>query len=241
MKALIDRRQQLVILGFIFTILLIVAFVLFQHFLPSIMQLDVKWIVVACIPLVIALIMGGYIRVIKGFGVELETKIEEPITTLELKAQEVFESTEGMAKDTIGTLYDMSLDRKREINRLQFITKQKGNYAPTIVSEYMRELPNLEYFEIIDKDGFFVCLLPINLFSDESGNPNGYEIERFIDNLEKDSISVGYGKNSIDVTIKAGRSIVSVLETLRSSRMAEAAVVDTKGTVLGIIKVSDIE
>ena len=50
-----------------------------------------------------------------------------------------------------------------------------------------------------------------------------------------------YGPDAIAFTIKAKQSIVDVLDTLRSTGVEVAVVLDSEGAVSGVIRTSDIE
>lgn len=234
------NKHPIVILGLIATLITFIALLLLQHFSPSILQLDVKWIVVACIPLLIALIVGGYISVIKAFEVELRMRMEAPIASLDLQAQEVFVPLKGIKKGTRAELDRISLERRRRVTRLQFFVGRRGYYDARVILAYMHELPNLEYFEIVRPTGLFVCLLPVRLFYYHDEVDCG-ELERFLIALRQHKIPDIYDGEAITVTVRAEQSIITVLEILRSSRLEAAVVMDSKGVILGLIKTSDIE
>lgn len=234
------NKHPIVILGLIATLITFIALLLLQHLSPSILQLDVKWVVVACIPLLIALIVGGYIKEFTGFGITLKTTMEAPITSLDLKAQEVLVSLEGIRKDTLAVLSRISLEKKRKTTRLRFFLRRRGYYDLDAIYFYMRELPNLEYFEIVRPKGLFVCLLPVGLFYSH-GEVDRPELERFLSALMEDKILDIYSGDAITATVRAEQSIATVLEILRSNRLDAAVVLDSKGATLGLIKTSDIE
>jgi hypothetical protein len=221
----------------IFSILLLALFMFLQNMASGTLALDVKWIIVSAIPILITIIVGGYIKVFKGFGVELEMRIKEPIKSLDFVATDVYISLEGISKQTIAEIDRISIDRKLKITRLQFISNLRHYYESFAISVYMQELPNLEYFEIVGNHGQFICLLPINIFKRQNEN----ELYSFISTLEDDRVLQVFGNSAITFTIGQNQSIIEVLETLRAHMLEVAVVQDDKGKVLGLIKTSDIE
>src|SRR3972149_3631895 len=236
-------NHQLLMLGLAATFILLIIFTILQQFAPSAMQLDVKWIVVAAIPIILALIAGGYIKIVKGFGFELEVRIKEPIATLDLKAREVYIPTRGIRKDTIDYLERLSADRKRRITRLQFSIRRRDYYDPYAITEYIRDLPNLEYFEVVRPGGAFICLIPVSLFyfDKEKHETNIDELRSFVQSLENNSVMQLFVTITTSFRISADLSIINVLELLYSQGVIAAVVVDSKGAVIGIINSSDIE
>ena len=236
----LSKKHPIVTLGLIATFIIFIALLLLQHFSLLILQLDVKWIVVACIPLLIALIVGGYITEFTGFGITLRTTMRAPITWLDFQAQEVFIPSKGIKKGTRAELDFISLERKRRVTRLQFFVGRRSYYDSSVISVYMRDLPNLEYFEIVRPTGLFVCLLPVRLFYHHD-EVDFRELERFLSALSKHKIPDVYNGEAITATVRAEQSIITVLEILRSNRLEAAVVMDSKEAILGLIKTSDIE
>lgn len=232
-----DSKSPLLI-GSLISIILLVLFMVLQYISPTSLVLDVKWIIVSGIPLLVALIVGGYIKGFKGFGIELEMRFQEPIISLDLEASHVYVSTEGLRKQTLEDLDRISVERKRKITRLQFISSRRDYYDLNVVYQYMRELPNLEYFEVVKRGGTFMCLLPINLFNNRQNND---ELSRFVETLEEGRILLTYDDQAITFTVNQDQSIIEVLETLRDHTLESAVVLDNRRKVLGLIKTSDIE
>ncbi|ODB92812.1 hypothetical protein A3197_20795 [Candidatus Thiodiazotropha endoloripes] len=59
------------VIGAIVSIVLLATFLLFQYNESNVLKLESRWLLVAGVPLLAALIVGGYIKSFKGFGVEL--------------------------------------------------------------------------------------------------------------------------------------------------------------------------
>ena len=231
------KRNLSLFVGSMISIFLLVAFILLQQLFPSSLGLDVRWVVVAAVPLILALITGGYIKGFKGYGLELEFTVQEPITFLDLRAREVLVSSAGIRKQTLEEFTLISRERKRKITRLQFVTRRRNYYDLEVIKQYLRELPNLEYFEVVSPGQKFLCLLPASLFREESLS----DLNRFVYALEGSRITSVYANDAITFTIRDEQSIIDVLELLRRHGLEMAVVVDSREVVVGVVKTSDIE
>lgn len=233
-------RHTLLVYGLVATLVLLVIFILLQYFFPAVLNLDVKWIAVSVVPLLLALIAGGYVRIIKGFGIELETRIEEPIVSLDLRATDALTLLKGLEKQRIRDLDRLSKDQRKRIARLTFFSGRRGYYDAYVIAQYLYSLPNLEYFEILSRDGTFLCFLPTGLFKIEEEILKD-ELFQFVTALESNKILDLYSANAITFVVKTDQSIIDVLRMLRSYVLDLAVVTDINGTVVGIVKLSDIE
>ena len=236
----VSGKHAIMVLGLLCTVFLLIIFLLLQHFIPSVLQLDAKWIVVTLIPLVLALIIGGYVKVIKGFGFELEASIEEPVITIDLEARRALTSLPPFEKRRIRDLERMSRNQKRRIARLRFSAGRPNYYDASAVSQYMRELPNLEYFEVLSPSGMFLCLIPVDYFK-LNEEIIMERIDDFIIALEANTILDEYRQDVTTLSVQAEQRIVDVLEILRIHATDTAIVLDTRGSAVGIVRTSDIE
>ena len=234
------RRHPELIFGLLATSILLVILIMFQTFLPSVLALDWKWIVVSAIPLLLALLIGGYIRVFKGFGIELEMRLEEPVSSMDLRATDALTSLTGIAKQRIADLERMSEDQKRKVGRLRFYASRRDYYDASVTLQYMRQLPNLEYFEIIRSNGAFMFFLPVSIFK-IFGDISIDELGRFVDAMQEGRVLSVYRQEVIDTSVPADQSIVDVLEIVRRQGAETVAVTDDKGAAIGVIKSVDIE
>lgn len=235
-----DKKYTVLLFGLLPTFVLLVIFAVIQQFLPSALALDVRWIAVAVLPLVVALIFEGYVKKIKGFGIELEMRMEEPVVSLDLKATEAFTPSPAMAKQDRRAVESLDTERKREIARLRFISGRREYYKSDAILDYIRQLPNLEYFEVIRPNETFICLVPISLFG-EREHISQHELSDFVNALERNRIKDFYSHHIITLSVKLEQSIIEVLQTMRNQVTAVAVVLDSKGWALGVIKTSDIE
>jgi CBS domain-containing protein len=234
------KNHSEVAVGIILSIILLLTFFLLQTIKPSVLALDWKWIVVSAIPLIIALIIGGYIKSFKGFGFELETTLKEPLSFIDLAAAIALSAIGQTEKGTMRDLLQMDDIPRRKVARLRFILSKRDYYAENVIEDYMDYLPNLEYFEIIRSNGSFVCLIPISIFRTRREN-NYNEIRLFVEALQNGTILDRFKQILIGNSIKADINILDALQIMREKRYELAAVVNNDRIAIGVIRSSDIE
>jgi len=192
-----------------------------EDYKKKIPQLEVKWIVISFIPLILALIISGYLKSFKGFG--LEVVIQD--TTIN-KAQQEFglglkkvgvidgikdveaierkQTTESAAREQLDSLEEGSPEKFRTINVL--LLKNGVSYEIGALKQYLTRLNKLKFIEIVDKDGKFLFLLPLNEvgFSDESQ-------KRFLEALQTEQINSIYKNDTITETVSLDDSLRKVM------------------------------
>ena len=221
------------------TILLIVFFRL-EAKDSHILLLDWKWIVVSAIPLIVALIIGGYIKSFKGFGVEFEATLKEQLSFIDLPATGALSSIGQIEKGTMSDLDKMDNVARDKVNRLRFILGKRDYYNRDVIEEYLQRLHHLEYLEITDSNGMLVCLIPASIML--FGEDVLYEkIQPFINALQDRTITGVYDRDTINNYIYADTNIIEALATMRETNQEIAAVVNSKRIAVGVITLSDIE
>jgi len=156
------KRHIVLIKGLVVSLLLLMLFMLLQSLELKFLKLHYKWIIVSCIPFVLALLLGGYIKVFKGFGIELEANLSKPIP-LTLVSQLEITPMPKMDKSTTGDLDSLTEREKNTIKVLSFIYRRTNYYNGRAVAEYIKRLPNLEYIQLVNKKNEFLYLIPIDL------------------------------------------------------------------------------
>jgi CBS domain-containing protein len=226
------------------SILLLVVFAILQTNGSKIMDMGTQWLLVAGVPLLIALIVGGYITKFKGFGLELESKLKTPIHTLSLKATDVIASLPGDDKQSSRYLEGLTQDQIDRTKRLSFITGRRDYYVVSTIEEYLKKLHHLEYLEVKRESGEFVCLIPIKEFKIRERNDVSYiftQTEKFRHALEENSVVSTYRHVCIDMTVRQDESLISVLEKLRAANKNIVVVVDSERQFVGLLTASEIE
>ncbi|MFT5282401.1 MAG: hypothetical protein ACI94Z_001228 [Yoonia sp.] len=140
--------------------LLFLGFFLYMQSKGSvILKLEAQWVAISILPILIALVVGGYIAKFKGFGIELEGKLEAPVNSIQLKATDAIEEFPGNEKESMPDLFRVSETHRFAAKRLSFNLDKKNYYGLHAIEEYISALPNIEYFEVKRANGEFVCLL----------------------------------------------------------------------------------
>jgi len=145
-------------IGGVVSIFLLLTFLLFQYNESNVLKLESRWLLVAGVPLLAALIVGGYIKSFKGFGVELEASLSKPVTNIELTATEAMDKELGDRKQNKVYLRKLNQNKKKIISRLVLTQGCKDHYDSSLLDDYLRELSGLKYIEIQNQQGQFVAL-----------------------------------------------------------------------------------
>ena len=205
-------------IGAICSIGLLGTFFWFQHDSSKILNLESRWLITAGVPLLAALIVGGYIKSFKGFGVELEASLNKPVTNIELTATEAMEQVEGDEKRSIGYLDRLREQQKRKISRLVLTQGRQDYYRPYALEQYLRVLRGLKYIEVRNSKGKFIALLPVSEFKYDN-NINNNLLGEFIYSLEQSLILQRYSDSIITQTVNEDTGIIESLKIMRKSKI----------------------
>ncbi len=159
-----EQANRYWIIGIVLTSLLLTIFLYLQGKESKMLNLEVKWLVVASIPLFIVILRSNVIQKFKGFGIELETRLQEPIGKINLAAINALADLPSDEKQSIRYLENLSEDKRIQVQRLTLREGRREYYQATAIHEYIRQLPNLKYFEVLSNDEKFIALIPIELF-----------------------------------------------------------------------------
>ncbi len=81
------KKYEPIIYGLVISLVILLILLLLQHYSASLLNLETRWLVVAGVPIIIALIIGGYIYKFKGFGIELEPGYSRQLVQVFFKPQ----------------------------------------------------------------------------------------------------------------------------------------------------------
>ena len=187
------KENTIFIVCFLVSVVLFGIFIALQLNKSTVLDINTRWLITAGIPILVGLIIGGYVTKFKGFGVELETRLKSPVTILSLKAADAITFLPGDEKQSAGRLRSVSEAQIIRTKRLSFVTGRKSYYGIQAIIEYLRTFRNLEYFEIKKESNEFVCLIPIDLFrrllnsiEERLYDYNYNKLDNFINQLEKE-------------------------------------------------------
>jgi CBS domain-containing protein len=227
-------------LGAVISVLFLAVFFGFQHYQADILKLESRWLIASGVPILVALLVGGYVKSFKGFGIELEASLQKPVSNLDLSATEGMADIQGDEKRSIKYLHDLTPSQRRRISRLSFVMGRKDYYQTYAVKQYTRELDRLKYFEIKGLDGKFLALLPVSDF--KQNNEISFEvIDGFIRSLEEMTINQTYGGMLITNCVGEDTDLIEALKLMRSKRTRSLAVTDNKGVFIGLLNERSIE
>lgn len=222
------------------TFLLLALFMYLQRNNSTFLELDTKWLIVASIPLIVAILRSNIIKRFQGLGIELETRLEDPIGRISVSATGALVSVPESEKASLNHLSSLDLTRRSETRRLTFVQGRRGRYGVNAIGEYLRELPNLEYLEVRDAKGKFVALLPIEMFR-KQGVVDEEQLNKLVDAIENQSVVDDFGANALTESVKDDESLLTVLPKVRESKYGSLPVTSSNGQLLGIVTTDIVE
>jgi hypothetical protein len=235
------QDHSILLIAGIISLLLLAFFLILQKSGASILALDAKWILLSLSPLFLALIIGGYVKSFRGFGIELEARLRNSVSTFELKARDALFDLKGNEKQTVSYLNSLPDPEKQRVMRLIFFLGQPNKYyAPRAIRQYVETLTNLQYFEVRRESGEFVCLIPVSFFKNQRNNFDEL-LKEFVSSLETQSVLQRYQGIAITLTVLENRDILAVLRELRRSQKNQAVVISQASVFLGVVTLTDIE
>lgn len=233
-------KHSLLIFASLFSLILLLILLYFQSKKSELLALEAKWLIIAGIPVLLGLLAGGYIHKFKGFGIELETALENPIGEINLIATDVLHDIPGEEKQSLEYLKKLSPKERAEVQRLSFISERRDYYKEGAIVQYIEQFPRLEYFEVKKDNRTFVSLLPAKIFM-EGDQPSDNKIGAFISALEEGRVKEKFPDEAITDSVKIDDSVVNILPKVRSSRHGLLPVISEKGILVGIITIQAIE
>jgi hypothetical protein len=235
-----EQAKRNWITAIIVSIVLLVAFLALQSFDAKMLQLEVKWLVVASIPLIIAILRSNLIRKFKGFGFELETRLQEPVGRINLLAVNALMDLPGDEKQSRVYLEHLSNTKRMQIQRLTLREGRREYYRVPVLYEYILQLPNLKYFEVLSNEGNFVALIPVELFGLE-GFIDEQKLHKFVELLANNEIANFLHHSIIRDTISENENLIDALPIVRKSKYGLLPVISHNGNMLGVITTELIE
>jgi len=127
------QEHTLLIACFGISLVLFFIFAILQLTNSEIMKLSAQWLFVAGVPLLLALVAGGYIGKFKGFGIELESKLKSPVRSIDLKATDAMADLRGNEKESTERLPDFTNEQIKRTKRLSFISGKRNYYGTNAI------------------------------------------------------------------------------------------------------------
>jgi len=228
------------VIGAMVSIVLLDTFLLFQYNELNVLKLESRWLLVAGVPLLVALIVGDYIKSFKGFGVELEATLSKPVTNVELSATEAMDEIIGDDKRSIDYLHRLNPRDRRNISRLVLVQGRVDYYRPYALEIYLHELRGLKYIEIRNQEGQFVALIPISEFKNGTEINNNL-LSEFIHTLEQSQILQRYSRTVITTHITEDTGLIEALKIMRRHKVQQLVVLDESNVFQGVLMARSVE
>lgn len=233
-------QHTAIVIGTIFSIILLTIFLIFQYNQSGVLELESRWLLVAGVPILAALIIGGYIKSFKGFGIELEARLNKPVANMELSATVAMEEILGDAKSSIQYLDQLSPSSRRRISRLVLIQGRSNYYTLFALEQYLLKLKSLKYIEISNSEGKFLALIPISIFM-QHGEINSIVLGEFIHALEQSQVLQRYKSSLITSHISEDTRLIESLRVMHRKNTKELAVLDENEEFLGLLRARAVE
>jgi hypothetical protein len=203
------------------------------------MRRTTKWIVVASVPLILAILSSNIIHKFKGFGIELETRLQESVSKVNLAAVNALADLPHDEKQSLWYLENLPESKRIQTQRLIFREGRENYYQPEAIREYLQRLPNLRYFEVLSSEGKFIALVPVEIF----GHGEYMNMNRLVDFIEllARKETMRFSPNMIVDFVSESENLVEVLPVVRKSKYGLLPVISDSGNTLGIVTKELIE
>jgi len=228
------------ITGIVVSVLLLALFLFLQQNDSKMLNLEIKWLVVASIPLIIAILRSNIIQKFKGFGIELETRLQEPIGKINLAASNALADLPSDEKQSIMYLQNLSENKRIQIQRLTLREGRQEYYRPEAIREYLRKLPNLKYIEVLSSEGNFVALIPVEVFRVQE-YPDIERLDYLVKYLSEKETTNFLPHSIITDFISENENLTKALPIVRKSKYGLLPVISDSGYLLGVVTTELIE
>lgn len=228
-------------IGSVISVLILALFIFLDYNFDSLLDLNSQWVVLSSIPLIVALFIGDHISYFKGFGFEIKSEVSRSISNYVYgMGRENIISIPREHKRTAQYLNSLPEDDLKEVRLLTFVEGREDYYGEEAISIYLSRLPNLQFFEIINENGRFVCLVPSDVF--KVGDELNYDnINVFIRSVEERRVLEAYREVSISRAVRSDQSLLDVLPEARESKFNIVPVLNDDGELIGVITKEKIE
>ncbi|HEY5464032.1 MAG TPA: hypothetical protein VIJ95_12300 [Hanamia sp.] len=232
------KETRILLIGCGSTLLIIIALFIIRAYKEDWLDINIQWIGIAVLPLILALIVGRFIKKFSGFGVELELASDEPLSST-TGIVEFIQYIFPEEKDSLRYLQSLPTDKKRKTNVLLFRTGKKNYYQTYIIQDYIRQLPNIKYFEVTDSKGKFksISLVDRSLLLIEYENN---VLQSFVRAIEENRINNIVLETTTEL-IFLSETAIEVYKKINSSGKSFIAVVDKENNLIGVVLKTRLE
>lgn len=225
----LEKDHSILINGVKTSGILFAIIVMLQANIPSVLNIDTKWLIFSCLPVLVALIAGGYIKSFEGLGVKIEASVNE-----------VMDDVAGSSVDA-GPKTEVTMIRgNNNYAKLVFYYGRKG-YKPDDVKNILFSSEQLEYLEVRENNGDFVCVIPVNEFYTFGKEADMQKIEMFVKAVDLGNVASVFVGKAVTLSIKENENMMAVYKKLRFARESRAAVLSAGKQIIGIVEIASIE
>ena len=246
-RSLISILKKPIVIGSIVSILLFILILLLKVVNPTILEIDSKWLILAGVPLLVALLTGGYIQHFKGLGIEIESALARPMEDLPISRYQFLSLTGRDEKRTIQYLDSLSDQEKNDIQVLQFIegpATTGPDYSTYAILDYRTQLRRLKYLEIRDQNKKFLCLLPVSILGRglHRGERDGdwEKANRFITSLLTNTVRDNYSHRAITSHIPSDITLLEAYRQIKRTGNKIAAIINPENDVIGVVSETEL-
>ncbi len=231
-------NHRVLINGLIASFILLAIFGLSEFCDNRFLNLEPKWMIISFTPLIIAIIVSGYIKSFKGFGIEIETRFGEPLDsyTIDIMGDVIVQMVSE--KSSFNFLYSIGQEKREHIKVLSFVNKKRGYYSESHIQQYLKILLNIEYFLIINSRGNYIYTLNAKYFrnlDDENG------IKLLIQSIEDGKLIDVLAPHLIQTVLIGSTKIIDALDQLHKRNTAFAVVISTSNKFIGLVSRASLE
>lgn len=233
-KSKIDNLSIGIFLSIVFFCILFMI----KNYIPDALNIDAKWLILACSPVLIALIISGYIKSFKTHGVEFEFQLSNEVgKTPNLYRNINYLSIPMIVKGSRQTIEDFTDKAKQKIQILTFYLGK--HYDIGDIDKYLSDLPSIKYFLVLERNGNFSCLVEYSKLKKMNTNTNNI-IEKLTNYIHDPQSIFFYSYCSIEVNIKNTDTIIFAYNIFNEHNINVIPVTDSNNKFLGIIKKTDL-
>jgi hypothetical protein len=240
-----EKNPKAILWGSIISTALILLFFFLQTFENEGLNLNQQWILLSLVPLLVALFIGNYITSLKYGDIEISAIDKEPIG-FDSDIIDIIKAIRAKEKEGLDNL--RALTNKKEIEVLLFKYGRVGYYSKNVISSYLKELPNIKYFEIVDENDEFLCLISLRtVIKVTRRHPNSDDnqliiqnLESFISSLENRTILTDY-QHALEEFIMDDDTLINSYIKLRKSPENLLPILNRRKRLIGIIKTNSVE
>lgn len=244
-----DQKLKTILISGIISVIVLAVFMWLEYCDSKLLELDTKWILLSGIPILVGLVYSGIIKTLKIFDIELEMNLGEKLDPNLIGKVTVFPSNE-VTKSSMRFLFELPEDVKKNVQRLRFILGKQNYYDEYVVQEYLKELRNLRFLEIIDSEGKFIGLIPAKSLKSRHDRDREFEnqyLTKLIRSIETKTVIEAFN-NMITDTVTNEDSLVEAFSKINSSKQGKRIgmndqilpVTNKEGEMVGLVSRNEV-